>query len=67
MIGWSDAKTKKAADQRQQSHTLFPAVTGAPRPKTSNYPTLPVPRENSEVVRYFGLDMCGCDLEKGCE
>jgi hypothetical protein len=64
MIGWSDAKTKKAADRRRQSHILFPAVTGAPRPKTLHYPTLPVPRKNSEVVRYFGLDMCGCDLEK---
>jgi hypothetical protein len=46
------------------SHLVSQQSDMGSKARTSDYPTLPTPRENSEVMRYFGLDVYGCDLEK---
>jgi hypothetical protein len=58
MIGLESQESYRSTFEK--SHILFPDKQGP----TSDHPTLPTPRENSEVMRYFGLDMDGCDLEK---
>jgi hypothetical protein len=58
-------KTKKSCKLTSKiSHLVSQASdigSEAPNFGLSNPAT---PRENSEVMRYFGLDVCGCDLEK---